>query len=59
MYCNVMTYVSKEDAELWVGMGVDGSFNYRQENILQSLSKVRHKVLGSENVTKRPQDREL
>jgi len=40
----------EEDAEILVGLGVDGGLEHGQENVLQHLAKVGHKVLGSEDV---------
>lgn len=49
------THMLKEDAELWVFMGVDGGLQDGQENVLQQLAIVGNKVPGSENVTKGPE----
>lgn len=42
----------EEDAELWVGLWVDGGLEHGKENVLQHLAKVGHKVPASEDVTK-------
>lgn len=42
----------EEDAELWVGLWVDGRLEHRKEDVLQHLAKVGHKVSASEDVTK-------
>lgn len=41
----------EEDAELWVGLWVDGRLEHGEENVLQHLAEVRHKVPASEDVT--------
>lgn len=41
----------EEDAELGVGVGVDGGLEDGQEDVLQHLTEVGNKVLGSEDVT--------
>lgn len=41
----------EEDAELWVGLRVDGGLEYGEENVLQHFPKVWNKVPASENVT--------
>lgn len=41
----------EEDAELWVGLWVDCGLENREENVLQHLAKVWHKVSASEDVT--------
>ncbi len=40
----------EEDAELGVGVWVDGGLEHRKENVLQHLAKVWHKVPASEDV---------
>lgn len=47
-----LTHVSEEEAELRVGVWVDGSLEHGKENVLQHLAKVGHKVPASEDVTK-------
>lgn len=42
----------EEDAELWVGLWIDGGLENRQENVLQHFAKVGDKVPASEDVTK-------
>lgn len=42
----------EEDAEVWVGLGVDGGFEHWKENILQHLPEVWQEILGSEHITK-------
>lgn len=42
----------EEDAEIWVGLWINGGLEHRKENVLQHLAKVGHKVPASENVTK-------
>lgn len=42
----------EEDAELWIGVWVDGSLEHGKENVLQHLAKVGHKVPASEDVAK-------
>lgn len=43
----------EEEAELWVGVWVDGGLEHRKENVLQHLAEVGHKVPASEDVAKR------
>lgn len=59
MKCNVRTHMFQEDTELGVSMRFKGGLNDRQEDILQTFSKVRHKVPASENVTKTPENTTL
>ena len=42
----------EEDAELRVGLWVDGGLEHGKENVLQHLAKVGHKVPASEDITK-------
>lgn len=42
----------EEDAELRVGLWVDGGVEHWKEDVLQHLAKVGHKVPASENVAK-------
>lgn len=42
----------EEDAELWVGLWVDGGLEHGKENVLQHFAKVGHEVPASEDVTK-------
>lgn len=51
-----MTHVFEENAELWVGLWVDCCLEDGEENILQHLAKVGHKVPASEDVTKIKRD---
>lgn len=51
-----MTHVVEEDAELWVGLWVDCGLEDGEENILQHLAKMGHKVPASEDVTKLKRD---
>lgn len=46
------THMLEEDAELWVGLWIDGGLENRQENVLQHFAKVGDKVPASEDVTK-------
>lgn len=46
-----LTYMLEEDAELRVGLWVNGGLEHRKEDVLQHLAKVGHKVLASEDVT--------
>lgn len=46
------THMLEEDAELWVGVWIDGGLENRQENVLQHFAKVGDKVPASEDVTK-------
>lgn len=41
----------EEDAELRVGLWVNGGLEHRKENVLQHLTKVGHKFPASEDVT--------
>lgn len=41
----------EENAELWVGLWIDGGLEHRKENVLQHLAKVGHKVPASEDIT--------
>lgn len=45
-----LTHVLQEDAELWVGLWVDGGLEHGKENVLQHLAEVGHKVPASEDV---------
>lgn len=45
------THVLEEDAELWVGLRVDGGLEHGEENVLQHLAEVGHKVPASEDIT--------
>lgn len=47
-----LTHVLEEDAEIWVGLWVDGGLEHGKENVLQHFAKVGHKVPASEDVTK-------
>lgn len=47
----------EEDAQLWVGLWVNGGLEHRKENVLQHLAKVRHKVPASEDVAKMEEGR--
>lgn len=47
-----LTHMLEEEAELWVGLWVDGSLEHGKENVLQHLAKVGHKVPASEDVAK-------
>ena len=40
----------EEEAELGVGVGVDGGLEHGQEDVLQHLTEVGHEVPGSEDV---------
>lgn len=40
----------EEDAELWVGLWVDGGLEHGEEDVLQHPAKVWHKVPASEDV---------
>lgn len=42
----------EEDAELWVGLRIDGGLEHGEENVLQHFAKVWNKVPASEDVTK-------
>lgn len=42
----------EEDAEVWVGLRIDGGLEHREENVLQHFAKVGNKVPASEDVTK-------
>ncbi len=46
----------QEDTKLWVGVWVDGGLENREEDVFQHFSKMWHKVLASENVTKGGQE---
>lgn len=54
IHCEVIgfTYMLQEDAELWVGLRVDGGLENWKEDVFQHLSEMWHKVPASENVTK-------
>lgn len=41
----------KEDAELWVGLWINGGLKHGKENVLQHFAKVWYKVPASEDVT--------
>lgn len=47
-----VTHMLEEDAELRVGLWVDGGVEHWKEDVLQHLAKVGHKVPASENVAK-------
>lgn len=47
-----LTHMLQEDAELWVGLRVDGSLKHGKEDVLQHFAKVGHKVPASEDVTR-------
>lgn len=40
----------QENAELRVGLWVDGGFEHREEDVLQHFAEVGHKVPASEDV---------
>lgn len=42
----------EEEAELWVGLRVNGGLEHREEDVLQHLAEVGHKVPASEDVAK-------
>lgn len=42
----------EEDAELWVGLRINGGLEHGEENVLQHFAKVWNKVPASEDVTK-------
>lgn len=42
----------EEDAEIWVGLRIDGGLEHGEENVLQHFTKVGNKVPASEDVTK-------
>lgn len=44
------THVLEEDAELRIGLWIDGGLEHRQENVLQHFAKVWHEVSASEDV---------
>lgn len=44
------TYVLQENAELRVGLWVDGGLEHREEDVLQHFAKVGHEVPASEDV---------
>lgn len=46
------THVLEEDAEIWVGLRIDGGLEHREEDVLQHFAKVGNKVPASEDVTK-------
>lgn len=46
------THVLEEDAEIWVGLRIDGGLERGEENVLQHFAKVGNKVPASEDVTK-------
>lgn len=42
----------EEDAEIWVGLRIDGGLEHGEENVLQHFAKVGNKVPASEDVAK-------
>lgn len=42
----------EEDAEIWVGLRINGGLEHGKENVLQHSAKVGNKVPASEDVTK-------
>lgn len=48
-----VTHMLQEDAELRIGLRVNGGLENGEEDVLQHFSKVWHKVPPSENVTER------
>lgn len=47
-----VTHVIEEDAELWVGVWVNGGLEHREENVLQHFAKVGDEVPASEDIAK-------
>ena len=45
-----VTHMLEEDAEIGVGLRVDGGLEHREENVLQHLAKMGHEVPGSEDI---------
>lgn len=54
-----LTHVLEEDAEIWVGLWVDGGLEHGKENVLQHFAKVGHKVPASEDVTKKQNTQQI
>lgn len=48
----LMTHMPEEDAEIGVGVWLDGGLEHWKENVLQHLAKVGHKVPASKDVAK-------
>lgn len=47
---DIGTHVLQENAELRVGVWVDGGLEHREEDVLQHFAKVGHEVAASEDV---------